>query len=505
MGKLIDDRMLRSAIQHHRNVLLRGKHGVGKTHIIISLCKELGLTYAYFSASTMDPWVDFIGVPREHKDEKTGISYLELVKPRGFQFDEYDVIILDEYNRAPKKVKNALMELIQFRSINGRKYDRIKSIFAMVNPDDDTDLKYDVEPMDPAQLDRFHHIVDVKFDLDPDYLTSKFGPEISAFAQSWWNNLDAKTHRLKVSPRRLDYALEIYTTCQEDGMNEVETLNLLKSALPVEVNPKSLVDDIHVGSFKSRRERVMESGTEDEKREFFHNQNHLELFENLILNITQPGGGNYEMFKNPDKIIYESIPYMPLEKISSWMDNAGPNKRGYKKVIDQVTNHTHPVIVGLREDREKVSKAIENADRLMTPDYDAIKRLTELNIKSPTPHIKYVKQGNVPAIPGVGSLTTTPDRQRFYDIMTEKMPARMCGPTGLYGKNTVTIIDNLLSIAESSQATTLDTKMPLLGGMILHVALDLHKNGFDQPTTDGGLDQKMRERWGYTIPQIWGK
>ena len=51
------------------NVLITGAHGVGKTSIIKQVFEDNGLvlneSWLYFSGSTLDPWVDFIGIPKE--------------------------------------------------------------------------------------------------------------------------------------------------------------------------------------------------------------------------------------------------------------------------------------------------------------------------------------------------------------------------------------------------------------------------------------------------------
>ena len=90
-------------INNDLNVLLRGKHGVGKTAMVIDAFERNGLKYKYFSAATMDPWVDFIGVPKE-KTNGNGESYLDLVRPKEFQDDEVEAIFMDEFSRAHKKV-----------------------------------------------------------------------------------------------------------------------------------------------------------------------------------------------------------------------------------------------------------------------------------------------------------------------------------------------------------------------------------------------------------------
>ena len=113
-------------INKNYNVLFIGKHGVGKTSMVKDAFNRAGLNWMYFSASTMDPWVDFVGCPKEiHKDD--GTSYLDMVRPKQFHDDEVEALFFDEYNRSHKKVRNAVMELIQFKSINGRKYNNLRN------------------------------------------------------------------------------------------------------------------------------------------------------------------------------------------------------------------------------------------------------------------------------------------------------------------------------------------------------------------------------------------
>lgn len=195
--------------KNNLNVLFIGKHGVGKTSMVIDEWERMGLKYLYFSASTMDPWVDFIGIPKEKKvvgENGTEISYIDLVRPLELASDTVDAIFLDELNRSPEKVRNAVMQLIQFKAINGKKFNNLKMVWGAINPEDD-EKTYDVERLDPAQKDRFHIHVDVEYKPDRVYFTKQYGEQATKVALEWWNNLgEAKN---LVSPRRLDYALQI--------------------------------------------------------------------------------------------------------------------------------------------------------------------------------------------------------------------------------------------------------------------------------------------------------
>lgn len=213
-------------IEHNLNVLLIGEHGVGKTAIIKDAFDRNNLKWRYFSAATMDPWVDFIGVPKE-KVTEDGVEYLDLVRPLEFQDHSIEALFFDEFNRAPAKVRNATMELIQFKSINGRKFNNLKCVWAAINPYDENET-YDVEELDPAQQDRFQIQYELSNEPSPEYFQNKFGHRMGTRAVEWWKYLPDTLKRL-VSPRRLDFAVDIYIKGGD-----------LEDVLDAEVRPKTL-------------------------------------------------------------------------------------------------------------------------------------------------------------------------------------------------------------------------------------------------------------------------
>lgn len=194
--------IIKHAAQNNFNVLLVGGHGVGKTAMVMEVFDDLGWVWKYFSASTIDPWVDLVGVPKEHN------GVLELVRPATLDFENVEAIFLDEYNRAPKKVRNAVMELIQFKSINGKKFPKLKVVMAAINPDDDDEVSYDVEKLDPAQLDRFHIHLPVPNDPCPYYFKRAHG-NIGTLAVKWWQEQTVEVKKL-ISPRRLEAGVSVW-------------------------------------------------------------------------------------------------------------------------------------------------------------------------------------------------------------------------------------------------------------------------------------------------------
>jgi hypothetical protein len=254
------DSQLDFAIKNGMNVMLSGKHGVGKTARINAAMERHDINFIYFSGSTMDPFVDFIGVPKEMTNEQ-GETYLGFVRPEALMDDSLEAIFIDEYNRSDKGVRNAVMELIQFKSINGRKFPNLKYVWTAINPDDDDDFNYDTEQLDPAQSDRFQMQIEVPYKVSASYFSKKYPGGNGASAVQWWNTLTDK-QKNSVSPRRLDYAMDAF-------VNFSATKALLKTIFPKGINVSDFMNVMSAGSLKKR---ITEA----------HKSNDTELMETLV-------------------------------------------------------------------------------------------------------------------------------------------------------------------------------------------------------------------------------
>ena len=240
---LIDPARLQFGIQNHLNVLLQGRHGVGKTALVKQAFEKAGLRLLVFSGSTMDPWVDFVGVPRI-VSRPDGKSVLELVRRPELEDDEIDAIFIDEFNRAPAKARNAAMELLQLKSVNGQPFQRLKMVWAAINPADED---YDTERLDPAQRDRFHMFIEVPPRPCPCYFTEKFG-SLGAAALEWWD-LQSEEAKALVTPRRLDFALGI---ALGDGP--------VRDVLPAQANIKAFLKLLQEGPVFESMKDLMARG-----------------------------------------------------------------------------------------------------------------------------------------------------------------------------------------------------------------------------------------------------
>ena len=190
------DRKLLDYSKNELNVLFIGTHGIGKTERVKSLAKSLDLKFKYYSTSTLDPWADIVGVPVPNHDTKT----LDFYRP--IELEEAEFVFFDELNRAHPRVLNAVLEIIQFKSINGKKLPNLKMVWAAINPPGG---EYQVEDLDPVLVDRFHIYVEMKASVDPVYLKTVMKEQTADVLTHWWtNDLDDK-QRTYVTPRRVEY------------------------------------------------------------------------------------------------------------------------------------------------------------------------------------------------------------------------------------------------------------------------------------------------------------
>ena len=239
------------AAKNNKNVLIIGEAGVGKTEIIKKIFQEMFPgKWKYYSTPTMDPWVDLVGCPREKVDPTTGISHLELIMPKEWANDDVEAVFLDEINRAEPKVLNALMELLLFKSINGRVFKNLKVIWAAANP---VNKDYHTEELDFAQKDRFTYHIHFPNELNTSYFHEKYGEKIAKAAYNWWTPLD-KDKKSQVTPRRLDDALDIHLIGGD-----------INNVLHASTNPGKLIKEITSGSAIEKLMEIINKNVNGEK------------------------------------------------------------------------------------------------------------------------------------------------------------------------------------------------------------------------------------------------
>lgn len=132
-----------------QNVMLVGRHGIGKSQIIAEFYGARGLPVVPFFLGQMSDPGDLIGLM--HKDESTGRS--EFLPPFWWPVDESPVVLfLDELNRARPEVLQSVMELALNKTLAGKRLPAGSVIVSAVNEGDE----YQLTDLDPALVSRFN-------------------------------------------------------------------------------------------------------------------------------------------------------------------------------------------------------------------------------------------------------------------------------------------------------------------------------------------------------------
>lgn len=137
-------------------VLLRGRHGVGKSCVVYQTAEELGLPIVERRASQMTEG-DLVGLP------STDGNCTTFNPPDWFKeaCDNPVLLFLDEIDRATMEVRQGIFELTDSRKLNGHTLHPETLVFAAVNGGEHG-AQYQVGEMDPAELDRW-----TVFDVEP--------------------------------------------------------------------------------------------------------------------------------------------------------------------------------------------------------------------------------------------------------------------------------------------------------------------------------------------------
>ena len=137
-------------------VLLRGRHGIGKSTVVYQYADSIGLPVVERRASQMTEG-DLVGLPVINGDS-TSFNPPDWFKRA---CDESVVLFLDEIDRATVEVRQGIFELTDSRKLNGHTLHEGTLIFAAVNGGEHGS-QYQVGEMDPAELDRW-----TVFDIEP--------------------------------------------------------------------------------------------------------------------------------------------------------------------------------------------------------------------------------------------------------------------------------------------------------------------------------------------------
>ena len=133
----------------HHNLMLVGKHGIGKSKIIENhFMHQKKKVVTLFLGQMSDPG-DIIGLP--YLNEKT--KKTDFRPPYWFPDDKTPVVLfLDELNRARPEILQTIMDLTLNKTLAGKKLPEGSQIISAINEGEE----YQLTDLDPALLSRFN-------------------------------------------------------------------------------------------------------------------------------------------------------------------------------------------------------------------------------------------------------------------------------------------------------------------------------------------------------------
>lgn len=137
--------ILEVAYRARRPVLLEGPTGIGKSELVASVAKRLGIAHVVLDLSLLEP-PDLVGLP---VIEGGSTRY---ASPRFLPRDGAGILMLEELNRAERYIQQPALQLLTARALHEYVLPEGWACFAAINPETGD---YQVTPLDAALRARF--------------------------------------------------------------------------------------------------------------------------------------------------------------------------------------------------------------------------------------------------------------------------------------------------------------------------------------------------------------
>ena len=139
-----------------QNIMLVGKHGIGKSEILTSYFNSKGMkVVTLFLGQMADPG-DIIGIPSKVEQidaNGKATSRTDFTPPYWFPQDGKPIVLfLDELNRARPEILQTVMDLTLNRKLAGKALPKGSYVISAVNDGDE----YQLTDLDPALVSRFN-------------------------------------------------------------------------------------------------------------------------------------------------------------------------------------------------------------------------------------------------------------------------------------------------------------------------------------------------------------
>ena len=203
-GDTAATRAIAAAITGGWQLRLVGAPGIGKTSYVRQVVEDAGYEVEYVSLSQTS--ITDLVVPVPVAGRLEFLPAARLVRP-----DRRYVLVLDEFSRASADTASAAMELVNERSLAGRRLDNCVAVLALDNPSEVAGLHLDTGRIDVAQASRFTATLHLVEDDLPwrAVLRDRFPTYADTFLD--WRAEDLNdAARVLISPRCLERMLSLH-------------------------------------------------------------------------------------------------------------------------------------------------------------------------------------------------------------------------------------------------------------------------------------------------------
>jgi len=194
LNLILSDLLKRGDSSSNFPIMIRGRHGIGKSEVVYQLAATLGMKVVERRASQMQEG-DLIGMPRQEPvitDQGTEVATFNSFDWLVECCENPRVLFFDEVDRGDQQVRQGIMELTDSRKLFGKVLHPETIIIAAVNGGKHGS-EYQVGELDPAEADRWA-IYDVEPTVEDwlDWANGKVNPLMWDFINQNRDHLEHK-------------------------------------------------------------------------------------------------------------------------------------------------------------------------------------------------------------------------------------------------------------------------------------------------------------------------
>jgi len=301
--------------------------------------------------------------------------------------------------------------------------------------------------------------VEVPYRPNADWFRGEYGQRVGDAAIQWWDDL-GEEDKNRVSPRRLQYALDVY---RERGD--------MRDVLPANINVSKLTTALNTGPITEKLEALMKSKDVAEARTFLNNENNYTAAMKFI--------------PKSETLTAHFIPLLSKEKMAALMNDddktcnyiiANTDKVPvFKAVCKEIMNANTNVRLN-----KKIRRALTENQDLAT----AFASESDASVPPAESHFNKAKVGAKSWSATLAELKTAPkdstqQQIQIYDKIASSVPEKQTADEALATLELLNVVFSGNQFASSITAKPFEKLM----GVVNHCIAEIHRNTGSDWTT----------------------